>query len=69
MTASSSNIGSMAKRLVLTICLSPPWSEVPSAIVRRSVFSSSGRERTRGFSLKSTACRSTLSTTTSIAAW
>ena len=69
MTASSSNIGSIAKRLVLTIWRSGTVSAVPSAILRRSFFSSSGLARTRGFSLKSIACRSTLSTTTSSAAW
>ncbi len=41
----------------------------PSARRRRICFSSSGRARRRGFSLCSTACRSTLSTTSSSASW
>ena len=69
-TASSSNIGSMAKRLVLTIAtvvrrLARPVGERHGRIR----FSSSGRARRRGFDLWSTAWRSTLSTTSSSAAW
>ena len=63
--ASSSNIGSIAKRFVLTIWGSRSSSPSRRRSSRRICFSCSGRARTRGFSRWSTARRSSLSTTSS----